>query len=126
MSRIPATVVVVTPDAALRATAERVIGGAGYRVLTAPHTGHALLACLKAGSVDVLVAELSMDDLSGPALADRLRRVCPDMTALYFADAESHDAPGVLVRPFTGEDLLAAVATARASAEAWQPITSPS
>ena len=54
---MPATVVVVTPDAALRATAEQVIGAAGYRVLTAPHTGHALLACLKAGSVDVLVVD---------------------------------------------------------------------
>jgi CheY-like chemotaxis protein len=123
---MPATVIVVTPDAALRAVAEKVIGAAGYRVLTAPHTGHALLACLTAGSVDLLLTELAMDDLSGPALAERLRRVCPEMTALYFADAECPDAPGVLVRPFTSEDLLAAVATAHASAAAWQPITSAS
>lgn len=121
-----ATVVVVTPDANLRTIAEQVIGAAGYRVLTAPHTGHALLACLKAGSVDVLAAELSMEDLSGPALADRLRRVCPAMTSIFFADAGSRESAGVLVRPFTGEDLLAAVATARASADAWQPTTSAS
>jgi len=121
-----ATVVVVTPDPNLRTIAEQVIGAAGYRVLTASHTGHALLACLKAGSVDVLAAELTMDDLSGPALADRLRRVCPEMTAVFFAEAGSRESTGVLVRPFTGEDLLAAVATARAAADAWQPITSTS
>lgn len=123
---MPATIVVVTPDATLRTIAEEVIGGAGYRVLTAPHTGHALLACLKAGSVDVLAAELAMDDLSGPALVSRLRRVCPDMATVFFAEAGSRECPGVLVRPFTGEDLLAAIATARASADAWQPITSTS
>ena len=121
-----ATVVVVTPDIHLRKTAERVIGAAGYRVLTASHTGHALLACLKAGSVDVLAAELSMDDLSGPALADRLRRVCPAMTSVFFADAGCRESEGVLVRPFTGEDLLAAVATARAAADGWQRTTSAS
>jgi DNA-binding NtrC family response regulator len=121
-----ATVVVVTPDANLRTIAEQVMGAAGYRVLTAPHTGHALLACLKAGSVDVLAAEFTMDDLSGPALADRLRRVCPEMTAVFFGEAGSREWPGMLVRPFTGEDLLAAVATARAAADAWQPTTSTS
>jgi DNA-binding NtrC family response regulator len=112
---MPATIVVVTPDAQLRAIAERVIGRAGYRVFTAPHTGHALLACMEAGHVDVLAAELSMEDLSGPALAQRLRRICPDMAAVYFGSAGCRGRSGVLVRPFSGEDLLAAVATARAA-----------
>jgi CheY-like chemotaxis protein len=123
---MPATVVVVTPDASLRRIAEQVIGGAGYRVLTAPHTGHALLACMKVGHVDVLAAEWTMDDLSGPALAERLRRICPDMTAIFFGESGIREHEGVLIRPFTGEDLLAAVATARAAAEAWQTTTSAS
>jgi CheY-like chemotaxis protein len=121
-----ATVVVVTPDTNLRAIAERVIGEAGYRVYTAPHTGHALLACMKAGHVDVLAAELVMEDLSGPALAERLRRICPDLATVFFASTGPSEAPGVLVRPFTAEDLLAAVVTARAAADAWQPTTSAS
>ena len=121
-----ATVVVVSPDANLRETAERVMSGAGYRVLTAAHTGHALLACLKLGSVDVLAAELTMDDLTGPALASRMRRLCPEMAAIFFADPGRPESTGILTRPFTAEDLLAAVATARASADAWQPTTSAS
>jgi DNA-binding response OmpR family regulator len=126
MSRMRATVVVVTPDANLRTIAEQVIGAAGYRVITAPHTGHALLACMKVGQVDVLAAEWAMDDLSGPALAERLRRICPDMTAVFFGAPDTREHAGVLIRPFTGEELLAAVATARAAADAWQPTTSAS
>ena len=63
-------ILVVTPDTNLREVSERVLAREGYRVLSAAHAGHAVLACLKAGRVDVLAVELSMDDMSGPALAD--------------------------------------------------------
>jgi DNA-binding response OmpR family regulator len=118
--------VVVTPDAALRKVATDVLETAGYRVYVAAHTGHALLACIAAGRVDVLAAEVSMDDLSGPQLAERLRRFSPDLTAVFFASAGSSDSPRILVRPFAAEDLLAAIATARAEADAWQLATSAS
>jgi CheY-like chemotaxis protein len=99
-------VLVVTPDANLREVSSRVLSREGYQVLTAAHAGHALLACLRAGRVDMLAAELSMDDLSGPALADRLRRHCPDLRAIYFAKSGTPECDGVIVRPFTREDLL--------------------
>ena len=108
-------ILVVTPAADLRAAVERVIGREGYRVLTAAHAGHAVLACLGAGRVDVLAAELSMDDVSGPALAERLRRHCPDMAAVFFANSGTPECDGVIVRPFTRDDLLAALASARAA-----------
>lgn len=108
------TVLVVTNDADLRAAASRALTAAGYRVLTASHGGHALLACMSADRVDLLAAELSMDDMSGPALAARLRRLCPGIRAIYFAGAGTHECEGVLVRPFTRDDLL--VTLARASA----------
>ena len=120
------TVLVVTPDATLRGVGKQVLEDAGYQVLTAAHSGHALLACLQTGKVDVLAAEVAMDDLPGPALADRLRRFSPDMTAVFFASAEGSETPNLLVRPFAGEDLLAAIATARAAAAAWEPTTSAS
>lgn len=108
-------VLVVSGDADLREAAARVLERDGYTVVTAAHGGHAVLACLKAGRVDVLAAELSMVDLSGPALAMRLRRLCPDMRAVYFGNAGTAECAGILVRPFTRDDLLAAVAMATAS-----------
>jgi CheY-like chemotaxis protein len=108
-------VLVVTSDADLRAAAARALAGAGYRVLTASHGGHALLACMSAERVDLLAAELSMDDMSGPALATRLRRLCPGLRAIYFAGAGTHECDGVLVRPFTRDDLLVTLARAGAA-----------
>ncbi len=103
----PAPVVlVVTPDDNLREVSSRVLSREGYRVLTAAHGGHALLACLQAGQIDMLAVELSMDDVSGPALAERLRRHCPDLRAVYFAKSGTPECDGVIVRPFTRDDLL--------------------
>ena len=114
------TVLVVTPDADLRMAAARVLATAGYRVLTAAHAGHALLACIEAGPVDLLAAELSMEDVSGPGLAETLRRQCPDLATVFLGSPGAAERDGVLVRPFTRDDLLAALATARAAADAWE------
>ncbi|MBA3638678.1 MAG: response regulator [Acidobacteria bacterium] len=99
-------ILVVTPDANLREVSQRVLSREGYRVLTAAHAGHAVLACLQAGRVDMLAVELSMDDVSGPALAERLRRHCPHLRAVYFAKSGTPECDGVIVRPFTRDDLL--------------------
>jgi CheY-like chemotaxis protein len=109
------TVLLVTSDADLQSAASRALTAAGYRVLTASHGGHALLACMSAERVDLLAAELSMDDMSGPALATRLRRLCTGLRAIYFAGAGTHECEGVLVRPFTRDDLLATLARAGAA-----------
>lgn len=108
-------VLVVTPDANLREVAARVLTREGYRVLTAAHGGHAVLACLQAARVDMLAVELSMEDVSGPALADRLRRHCPDLRSVYFARSGTPECQGVIVRPFTRDDLLAVLPPLRVS-----------
>lgn len=108
-------VLVVTPDAALREVSARVLAREGYRVVTAAHAGHAVLACLHAGRIDLLAVELSMDDVSGPRLAGRLRRHCPGLAAVFFANSGTPECEGVLVRPFTRDDLLAALAAAPAA-----------
>jgi CheY-like chemotaxis protein len=112
----PSVVLVVTGDANLRAAAARAIESAGHAVVTAAHGGHAVLACLKAGRIDLLVAELSMEDVSGPALTARLRRFCPEMSAVYFGNAGTVECEGIIVRPFTRADLLRAVSAATAGA----------
>lgn len=108
------TVLLVTGDSNLRAAAGRCLEEAGCRVLPAAHSGHALLAALTSSSVDLLVTELSLEEISGPALAQRIRRDHPDLHAIYLAPSGTQARGGVLVRPFTREDLLEAVATALA------------
>ncbi len=100
-------VLLVTADTNLREAAARALASEGYRVLTAAHSGHAVLACLQEGHVDVAAIELSMDDGSGPALAGRLLRHCPEMRAVFFAERGTPEAEGFLVRPFDRDDLLA-------------------
>lgn len=119
-------VLVVTADANLRQASARALAREGYRVLTAAHAGHAVLACLEAGRVDLLAAELSMDDVSGPALAQRLRRQCPDLAAVYFARSGTPECEGVIVRPFTRDDLLTALSGAAAAAMPRLNLTSAS
>jgi CheY-like chemotaxis protein len=109
-------VLVVTGDASLREAAVRAFEGDGYTVLAAAHAGHAVLACLKAGPIDLLACELSMEDVSGPALAARLRRFCPSIATVFFAAPGGSECEGVLVKPFSRLDLLAASAVARARA----------
>ena len=102
-------VLVALEDANLRAAASRVLAHTGYRVLTASHSGHALLACLTGGRIDVLVTELQTVDDSGPALAERLRRHNPDLRSVYFSGNPLDASPNVLVRPVIADDLLRAV-----------------
>lgn len=74
---------------------------------TAAHSGHALLACMEGRPVDVLIAELSMDEGSGPALARRMRRYNPNLRAIFIARAgTTAETDRVLVRPFTRDELL--------------------
>lgn len=99
-------VLLVTDDGDLRAAAARALQDMGYDVEAVPHGGHALLACLNRTRVDVVVAELSMADTSGPALAERLRRHHPGLPAVYLARTGTPECEGVLVRPFTRDDLI--------------------
>jgi DNA-binding response OmpR family regulator len=105
-----AAVLIVTADGHLAEACASVLEKEGFGVLHARHSGHALLACLSGRPTDILIAELSMDDGSGPALTDRLRRYSPNLQAVYLANpGTSYEAGNVLVRPFTCADLIARV-----------------
>jgi CheY-like chemotaxis protein len=105
----PPSVLLVTADADLRAAGARVLTAEGFEVVTATHSGHALLACMRASRpFDILVTELSADGgTSGAALADTLRRHQPALRTVYLADAGTPAREGVVVRPFTRDDLIA-------------------
>ena len=106
----PVEVLLVTADDELREAGERALVRQGYRVRVAAHSGHAVLAGLTS-RVDVLVAELSAPDISGPALAQLLRKHHPGLRAVFMANPGTPDGIAhVVVRPFTRDDLLARIA----------------
>ena len=99
-------VLLVTADRDLREAAAAALARRGCQVLSAPHAGHAVLACMDAERVDVAAIELSMEDMSGPVLAERLRRRCPGLRSIYLARAGTPECEGVLVRPFSRDELV--------------------
>jgi two-component system response regulator FlrC len=109
--RRPLTIALVTDDNDLRQACARVLRHQEHVVFEASHAGHAMLACLKGQPIDLLISELSMADVSGPALARRMLRHSPGLRAIYFARAgTTYESVNVLIRPFTREDLLSRIA----------------
>jgi CheY-like chemotaxis protein len=99
-------VLFVNPDADTRAVVTRVLERSGHRVHAAAHSGHALLLC-RAAQVDVVVADLSGPDMSGPALVAQLRRHVPGLSSVFIANPGTPEGvEHLLVRPFTADDLL--------------------
>lgn len=100
-------ILLVTPDGDLREVGRRALTSERYRVRIASHSGHAVLMGLTS-HVDVLIAELSAQDISGPALARLLRKHHPGLRAIFMANPGTPDGiEHVVVRPFTRDDLLA-------------------
>lgn len=108
----------VSADRDLRDVVTRVLEREGYEVAAVDHSGHALLRC-RLAPVDVLVAELSGPDMSGPSLAERIRRHCPAVGTLYLANAGTLACvQNVLVRPFARDELVEGVRIAALGLEA--------
>jgi DNA-binding response OmpR family regulator len=102
-----------TGNADLRAVVERVLTREGYELTTAAHSGHALLAGFECEHIDILVSELQLDGTTGETLATSLRRYHPAIRTIYMADAGTPPGPGVVVRPFTRDDLLREIEACR-------------
>ena len=111
-----AVVLFVSADGDLRAVATRVLVQEGYTVLTAAHAGHAILAGLTLDRIDILISDVILDDMPGAALAERLRRHHAELRTLFMGDIGTAAAAGLVVRPFTRDDLLIALGAAAAAA----------
>jgi len=109
-------VLIVTADSCVSAVASGVLQQNGYEVLTAPHAGHAILAGLTQDRIDTLIAELHLDDMPGTMLAATLRRYHPELRSLFLAHHPTAEQEGMLVRPFTGDELLQKLNAARVTA----------
>jgi PAS domain S-box-containing protein len=121
------TILVVEDEDAVRYLACRVLRGNGYRVLEAGDPAVALrVVQSEAQPIDLLVTDIVMPVMSGPALAERLVAARPDLKVLYitgYAEAAIErqgalPAGGALLeKPFTAQQLADSVRRALATAE---------
>jgi PAS domain S-box-containing protein len=110
------TVLVVEDEAAVRALAGRILAGAGYRVLAAASGAEALaLPGGQLGEVRLLLTDVVMPQMSGHALAERLKGRCPGLEVVYMSGYldDALGQRGVLPetirfigKPFAAPDLL--------------------
>jgi hypothetical protein len=128
----PATILVVDDDAAVRKVVGSALTRIGHRTVSAATAGEAerTLAGLR-GDVHLLICDINLPDLSGPELVVRIRREHPAIHVLFTSGcrpAEGGEHADVLAsapfldKPFSLEDLRAAVADAIAAPAAVGPL----
>ena len=107
-------VLVVEDEAQVRYITVSMLKARGYRVLEAATCQEALNLATTEDTIDLLVSDVVMPELSGPELATRIRTVHPTIRVLlvsgYSADAVARHgvdgaAPSFLQKPFTGNQL---------------------
>jgi two-component system, cell cycle sensor histidine kinase and response regulator CckA len=108
------TVLVVEDEAQVRRITISMLKARGYRVLEAATCQEALTLATTEDTIELLVSDVVMPELSGPELATRIRTVHPAIRVLfvsgYNADAVARHgvdgaAPSFLQKPFTGRQL---------------------
>src|SRR5262249_9191665 len=99
---------------------ESVLSSYGYRVVTAKSAKRAL-ALLADGKrrIDLVLTDLVMPQMSGRELVEKWRERCPDTPVVFmsgYARATRSDQDIYLQKPFTSQQLVAAVKRALAAA----------
>lgn len=116
-------VLLVEDEEVVRSVATRILRSHGYSVLTARHGKDAMdLAARHDGPIDLLLTDVVMPEVDGYLLAARLRAQRPAMRVLFMtgyseplpgASPSVRDEGGAVVqKPFTADDLAAAVRNA--------------
>ena len=110
------TVLVVEDEAAVRAVVCRTLKGRGYEVLEASSGADAItVERAHDGPIHLLVTDVVMPGMNGPALAERLRISRPEMGVLFMSgytgeevlhQGISDSAPDFLGKPFRAEQLV--------------------
>jgi two-component system, cell cycle sensor histidine kinase and response regulator CckA len=113
------TILLVEDEAIVRNMAARALSRAGYTVLAASTPSEAIgLFDEHAAGIALLLTDVVMPEMHGPALARRLNARRPDLPVLFMsgysdsipADAAGTERAGFLAKPFAPADLVAAVA----------------
>jgi signal transduction histidine kinase/CheY-like chemotaxis protein len=104
-------VLLVEDEPQVRAIAQRALEQGGYTVLALAHPADALAWCEAHDTpVDLLLTDVVMPGMDGPTLAQRIRRLRPDLQALFMSGYTAGALPGTpgafLSKPFTPAQLL--------------------
>ncbi len=110
------SVMIVEDEKAILKLAERILSGAGYRVITASSPWKALEAAGESGfSIDLLITDVVMPEMNGRKLAETLKKKHPNLKVLYMsgytANVIAHhgvldDDMNFIQKPFSKMDLL--------------------
>ena len=113
------TVLVVEDDLTVRNLVQRLLEGAGYQVLTAESPDSAVEVCrTHDGTIDLLLTDVVMPQMSGPALVTRVAAVRPSMRVLFMSGYTGEDVAArgladertpLLHKPFSAASLTEAV-----------------
>ncbi len=116
------TAMLVEDEASVRGVARRILERAGFRVLEATNGAEGLqLWAGHAAEVDVVVTDVVMPGMGGPALAERLLAERPELPVVFMSGytagaPEARTTSGrpvvFLAKPFSPDGLLRAVAEA--------------
>ncbi len=80
------TILLVEDEASVRSLVRRTLEAKGYKVIEAGNGADALLTCSQyEGSVDLLVTDVVMPEMSGRELAERLAPFHPNMKVLFMS-----------------------------------------
>ncbi|WQO29905.1 PAS domain-containing protein [Microvirga lotononidis] len=116
------TVLLVEDDDLIRSSTAEMLAELGHRVLEAGDAASAL-TLLEASSIDLLVADVGLPDLSGAELARRAMRIRPRLGVVFATGDEAVSAEPdlrsavLLVKPYSGDDLAQALASAIAKSK---------
>ncbi len=109
------SILVVDDEVSIRRGVRVALEAAGAVVHDARHGADALLTWSELrGAVDLVVTDLRMPEMGGDELAERLRKLRPDLPILYVSGyaldrmVRRRPGDGFLSKPFTNEDLIEA------------------
>lgn len=113
------TVLFVDDEGAVRTIARRILEGHGYEVIEAEHGSEAVAHFAEHRQrIDVVVTDMTMPVMDGPATVAAIRAIDPDATVVgssglhgqWPESDEAHELDGFLPKPFTKATLLAVLA----------------
>jgi nitrogen-specific signal transduction histidine kinase/CheY-like chemotaxis protein len=116
------TVLLVEDDPAVRSLVAEILESAGYHVIAAQDAKDGVrIAEEHDGRIHLLLTDMVMPHITGPEVARGVRAVRPDIVVVFMSGFTGHSvnpsdildsAAGFVPKPFSPEDLCAAVRTA--------------
>jgi PAS domain S-box-containing protein len=93
------TVLIVDDERSVRTMTAKMIAQLGYQALEAGHSSDALQLSEIEDGIDLLLADVVMPGLSGPELAEALRKHRPELKVLYMSGYVHEDLGGAMTLP---------------------------